>query len=67
MTASVGFVANMLFPHSFLLTRLRVPLGFSYVPEEVSIDVFFEIVPVFDLMPETALGINGAIGCRYYF
>lgn len=46
---------------------VRVPLGFSYVPEEIPIDVFFEIVPVFDLVPETDLGLNGAIGCRYYF
>ena len=46
---------------------IRFILGFAYQPEEVPIDIFFEIAPIFDLLPETDLGLNGAIGCRYYF
>jgi len=31
------------------------------------VDIFFEIVPLLDLVPETDFGPNSAIGVRYYF
>ena len=46
---------------------IRVPLGVTYLFDDVPFDLFFEIVPVLDLSPDVDLDINAAIGFRYYF
>jgi hypothetical protein len=46
---------------------VRIPLGISHKFSETPMDIFFEIVPVLDLVPETSFAMNGAIGIRYYF
>ncbi len=46
---------------------VRIPVGVSYIFEEVPIDIFFELVPIFDLAPDTDFKIAGSIGIRYYF
>jgi len=46
---------------------IRVPVGVTYLFDEVPIDLFFELVPVLDLTPEVELDINAAVGLRYYF
>jgi len=50
-------------------TRLgvRLPLGLNYLFEKTSLDVFVEVVPVLDLVPETKIDLNAAIGIRYFF
>jgi len=50
-------------------TRLgvRIPLGFAYLFEKVTLDLFVEVVPVLDLVPETEFDLNAAIGLRYFF
>jgi hypothetical protein len=45
----------------------RVPIGVVYVSDEYPLDVFFEVVPLLDLVPETSFTVNGGIGLRYYF
>jgi hypothetical protein len=45
----------------------RVPLGISYEFAKTSIELFIEVVPMLDLIPETAVGIAGGAGFRYYF
>jgi hypothetical protein len=45
----------------------RGVIGALYYFKEVPIDLFFEIVPVFQLLPETALRFDAGIGARYYF
>ncbi len=45
----------------------RIPVGVSYIFEDVSIDIFVELVPMFDLVPDTDFKIAGGIGIRYYF
>jgi hypothetical protein len=45
----------------------RFPFGLSYEVEKYPLDIFFEIVPVFDIFPNTELNINGGIGIRYFF
>ena len=46
---------------------VRVPLGFDYMFDNGRFDIFLEIVPMFDLMPETDFDLGGGIGARYYF
>jgi hypothetical protein len=46
----------------------RIPLGVSYIFERSPLDVFFELVPLFDLVPSTDFGgLEWSIGIRYYF
>ncbi|MBO6522618.1 MAG: hypothetical protein JJ971_02225 [Balneolaceae bacterium] len=45
----------------------RVPLGFNYLFEDAPLDLFVEIAPIVDLVPDTDLNGDGAIGLRYYF
>lgn len=44
----------------------RIPVGLSYEFSGFNADLFFEIVPILDLVPSTDFDINGAIGFRYY-
>lgn len=46
---------------------VRIPVGVAYLVEEVPLDVFFEIVPILDLAPDTDLDFNAALGVRYFF
>ncbi len=45
----------------------RGVIGTVWINKELPFDVFFEVAPVFDLIPSTSLGIDMAIGGRYYF
>lgn len=46
---------------------IRFPLGVDFRSRNYPIDIFVEIVPVFNVIPETDLDIEGGIGIRYYF
>ncbi len=46
---------------------IRFPIGIMYLFDDVPVDIFLEIVPIFDLAPKTELSLNGGIGARYYF
>jgi hypothetical protein len=46
---------------------VRIPIGISYIFEKAPLDIFFELAPLFDLVPKTDFGITGGIGIRYYF
>jgi hypothetical protein len=46
---------------------IRIPFGIAYHFKNAPLDVFFEIVPVLELIPSTELSFNGAFGLRYYF
>lgn len=46
---------------------LRVPLGIDYMFDNGRFDIFLEVVPIFDVMPETDFGIGGGMGARFYF
>ena len=45
----------------------RGVFGLLYIPEKIPIDTFIEIAPVFNILPETSLGLDIALGARYYF
>ncbi len=46
---------------------VRIPVGLTYLVENVPLDIFFEIVPILDLAPDTDLDFNAALGVRYFF
>lgn len=46
---------------------LRIPFGVNFLFDNFPIDLFFELVPVLNLLPETEFDFNGGIGARYYF
>lgn len=46
---------------------VRVPLGITWIFNDESFDVFFEVVPILDVIPETDFTISAAIGGRYFF
>ncbi len=46
---------------------VRFPLGIIYMFDDAPIDIFIEIVPIFDFVPKTELSFNAGLGARYYF
>jgi hypothetical protein len=45
---------------------LRIPLGIAYWFKGTPIEVFAEIAPLMDLLPDTDAEFNAGIGIRYY-
>ena len=45
----------------------RIPVGIDYLFANAPLDVFLEVVPLLDLVPETDFDINGGAGIRYFF
>lgn len=50
-------------------TRLgfRFDVGLVWIPRNAPIDVFIEVAPLLDIIPETDFSFNGGIGVRYFF
>jgi len=46
---------------------IRVPLGAAYLLADTPVELFLEVVPVLDLAPDTELGLDAAVGARWYF
>jgi len=46
---------------------VRIPFGIGYYPSSIPIGLFIELVPVLDLVPDTDLDMDAAIGIRYVF
>lgn len=49
------------------LLGVRIPFGIAYLFAKAPVEVFAEIVPILDLVPDTDFDMNGAIGARFYF
>jgi hypothetical protein len=49
------------------LLGIRFPVGFSHVLAKAPVEFFAEIVPVLNIVPDTDVDLDGAIGARYYF
>ena len=45
---------------------IRGVVGLDYMFENAPVDIFLEIVPIFDLVPATELSFNAGIGVRYF-
>jgi hypothetical protein len=46
---------------------IRFALGAAYELNQYPVEIFAEIVPVFELAPDTDLNFDGGIGVRYFF
>ena len=46
---------------------VRGVIGIAWFPHSTPIDVFVELVPVFQLTPLTGLGFDAGLGVRYFF
>jgi len=46
---------------------VRVPLGLSYTFKENPVELFAEVAPILDIVPETKFGVGIGVGARYYF
>ncbi len=46
---------------------IRGVIGIAWLPRSTPIDVFVELVPVFQVTPLTGLGVDAGLGIRYYF
>ena len=63
--ARVKFVDT---PDDDVLVGLRIPLGLDYLfGGGTPLDVFFEVVPIVDLVPDTDASLNASVGLRYWF
>jgi hypothetical protein len=46
---------------------IRVPLGLTFLLDSAPLELFAELVPVFELSPNTDSDLDGGIGVRLYF
>jgi hypothetical protein len=46
---------------------IRIPLGLDYFFEEGRFNVFVELAPIIDLVPETEFDLSGGVGLRFLF
>ncbi len=46
---------------------VRFPVGLAYEFGGAPLDIFVEVAPILDLLPDTRVEINGSIGMRYWF
>ncbi len=44
-----------------------MPFGINYVFEPIPIEVFLEIVPALEIIPDVDFHLRAGIGARYYF
>lgn len=45
----------------------RFDVGLVWIPKNAPIDVFIEVAPLLDIIPETDFSVNGGIGLRFFF
>ena len=50
-----------------LSLEARPPLGIAYVFRQVPIEVFLELAPALELIPDIDFHLRGGLGARYYF
>ncbi len=46
---------------------IRFPIGLTYLVANSPLDIFLEVVPLLDIVPDTDFNPNAAIGVRYFF
>jgi len=46
---------------------IRIPIGLSYLFEDIPLELFFELGPIMDLTPSTLFRMSTGVGIRYYF
>jgi hypothetical protein len=66
MALYYGFGGRVKFEDKTVVS-LRLPVGISYEIAKTSIELFLEIVPMLDVVPDTKFGVAGGAGFRYFF
>lgn len=61
-----GIGARAKFEHDSKI-GVRIPIGLTYIFDGAPVDIFFEVVPILDLAPDTEFTANAAVGIRYFF
>ncbi len=56
-----------IFENSGSRLGVRFDVGIVWIPRNSPVDVFIEIAPLLDIIPETSFSLNGGIGVRYFF
>jgi hypothetical protein len=46
---------------------VRIPIGLDYVFEDARIDVFIEVAPIVNLIPDTEFNLTDGVGARFWF
>ena len=46
---------------------VRIPVGVDYFIPNAPLDIFLELAPVLDVIPETKIYLNGGLGIRFFF
>ncbi len=46
---------------------VRIPIGLDYLFDNERFDIFVEIAPIFNFVPETDFDLSGGVGARFYF
>lgn len=46
---------------------VRIPVGMAWVFDEAPFDIFLEVAPVMDLLPDTDFSVAGGFGARFWF
>lgn len=61
-----GIGGRIVFAENDAVLGARVPVGLNYRFEESPLDLFLEVAPTLNLVPDTDFDINGALGIRIY-
>jgi hypothetical protein len=46
---------------------VRIPVGVDFLFADGRFDVFVEIAPIFNFVPDTEFDLSGGVGARFYF
>lgn len=64
----IGVGGRFYFPrHDDTKIGFRIPMGLAYMFEQVPIEIYGEIAPVINIVPETDVDLDGGVGFRYFF
>lgn len=62
----VGIGGRLLFLEEDARLGLRIPLGINYLFGEAPLELYLEVAPVVNLVPDTDFDMTGNIGVRVY-
>jgi hypothetical protein len=64
----IGVGGRVEFPeHGDTRVGVRIPVGIAYEFHGAPIEIFGELAPIVDFVPDTHARLNGGIGIRFYF
>ena len=67
MPVYTGIGLRMRFGNGDEEIGIRIPLGITYLFGSLPLDIFAEIAPALNLLPDTIMYLDASTGIRYYF